>query len=379
MKKNVAIIIQKLTGGGAERVAANLSISLSKHYNVFLYVFDTNNITYQYSGTLRRIDKEKGTGIVGKVLNIFRRICVVRRLKSEDHIDVSISLLNFANLVNVLSNVGERDIISIRNNVDNMNSFVERNCVAYAINKADIVVSLSKAVEKQLQSRFGNHEKIKTIYNAVPMFDESSISESNISGRYFVTTGRLTKQKGQWHLIKAMSIVCKKHPDAKLVILGEGELKESLAQLAKLLGIQDNVILYGYCDNPRPIVKGSQAFVFSSLFEGLGNSIVEALALGKCVISTDCTYGPAELLDGSCCASRTDLTKAKYGILVPAFDKNVDFSENIAEKERILAEAMITVLEDTPLRKKYEQLAKKRSLDFSEEIICPQWLNLIES
>lgn len=378
MKKNIAIIIQKLTGGGAEHAAANLSISLSKHYNVFLYVFDTQNITYPYAGTLRSIDDGKGAGFFGKAVHILRRISVVRRLKKQDQIDVSISLLNFANLVNVLSAGKDKTIISIRNNMESLSSKSDRFALSTSMRKADKVVSLSKSVEKQLADRYGCADKISTIYNSVPQLSAGEALYTGAYQTFFVTAGRLTEQKGQWHLIKAMSIVCQKHPEVQLLILGEGELKQKLAQLIASMGLEKNVILYGYCSDPKPIVKASVAFVFPSLFEGLGNAIVEALALGKCVISADCPHGPAELLDDSFCGVRSGVTEAKYGILIPAFDRSVDFSEELAENDRVLAQAMLRVLEDGALREHYQRQAQLRANDFSEDNICSQWSALVE-
>ena len=379
MKRNIAIIVQKLTGGGAERTAANLSVNLSKYYNVFLYVFNTSSITYPYSGMLRTIDKASYDSAVGKTTNILRRIHIIRELKKQDNIDVSISFLNFANFVNVLSARRDKTIISIRNNVESLASRADKIALAISMKKADRVVSLSKSVEKQLVAQFHCPDKNLTIYNAVPAQNIEMDIYAGPSGKFFATTGRLTKQKGHWHLIKAMSVVCKKYPDVQLVILGEGELLEPLQKLVNDLHLQKNVTLYGYCPNPAPVVKASQAFVFSSLFEGLGNSIVEALSLGKYIISTDCPHGPAELLNDSFCSKHTDAIQAKYGVLVPAFDDGMDFSTNITDAEFVLADEMIRVLEDPELKAHYEVCASERAKDFSEQVITHEWVKLVES
>lgn len=378
MKKNIAIIIQKLTGGGAERVAANLSKILSENYNVYLYVFNTDRVTYDYNGLIRRIDKNYGKGFWGKFINIIKRVLKIKMLKKQDKIDVSISLLTFGNLVNILSCNGESTIISIRNNVNKLSPILERYCASIAVGKANKVVALSKSVEKQIGEQFGNQEKVCTIYNPIPVFNYDEVRQSEFSCRYFVTTGRLTKQKGQWHLIKAMYIIKQKYPDVRLFILGEGELRDRLSALIVRMGLEKNVVLYGYSSDPKPIVKGAVAFVFPSLFEGLGNSIVEALALQKCVISVDCPHGPAELLNESFYTEHADVIEGKYGILTPAFDDSMDFSCNITDKEKALACAMLKVLEDDNLRKHYEQQARLRARDFSEKIISQQWINIIE-
>ena len=98
--KNVAIIIQKLNGGGAERTASNLSISLKDHYNVHLIVFDGRDISYPYEGTLHDLKLPPVEGKIGKVLTVYKRVSAIKKILKEEKIDCSISLMDGANLVN---------------------------------------------------------------------------------------------------------------------------------------------------------------------------------------------------------------------------------------------------------------------------------------
>lgn len=113
-------------------------------------------------------------------------------------------------------------------------------------------------------------------------------------GFIIVTSGRLSKQKGQWHLIKALQYLPENY---KLLVLGDGELKEELAKLAKADDVEDRVFFLGDVMNPHSIVSRCDLFVFPSIWESFGNSLVEAMILGKPVISTSCKSGPGEIID----------------------------------------------------------------------------------
>jgi glycosyltransferase involved in cell wall biosynthesis len=139
-----------------------------------------------------------------------------------------------------------------------------------------------------------------------------------------IGAGRLSVEKGFDTLIRAFKRL-RQHKDCRLLIIGEGPQREELERLAAELGIAECVSLPGYCANPFAYMKKSSLFVLSSVWEGSGNVLVEALALGIPSVSTDCPYGPSETLAGG-----------KYGPLVPVGD------------EQALAAAMLATL-DNPL------------------------------
>src|SRR5690625_2500259 len=102
-----------------------------------------------------------------------------------------------------------------------------------------------------------------------------------------ITVGRLTKQKGHWHLIRAFKIVKNEIPNAKLVILGDGPLKSYLISLSKQLELEDDVYFLGFQKNPFKYLVNSDVYAFPSLYEGFPNALCEAMACGLPVISTD--------------------------------------------------------------------------------------------
>lgn len=120
--------------------------------------------------------------------------------------------------------------------------------------------------------------------------------------------GRLTHEKDFTTLIRAFDIV-RRQRESKLVIIGEGPLREDLESIVEELGLKDQVDLPGYAANPYAWMKRATLFVLSSAWEGSGNVLIEAMALGVSAVSTDCPYGPSETLAGG-----------KYGPLVPVGD-----------------------------------------------------------
>jgi glycosyltransferase involved in cell wall biosynthesis len=134
--------------------------------------------------------------------------------------------------------------------------------------------------------------------------------------------GRLTAQKDFSTLIRAFASL-RTQRAARLMILGEGEERFQLEALVQELGLQADVALPGFIANPYKYLKWSTVFVLSSRWEGLGNVLIEAMAMGTSVVSTDCPNGPAEILESG-----------RWGRLVPVGDVDA------------LTKAMIATLDD---------------------------------
>lgn len=387
--KKIGIIVQMLSGGGAERCAANMSIDLSKSYDVHLIVFDCRKITYKYGGTLHDLSAPASRGGIKRVFTLADRIAQVKKIKKEEKFDSVISLMEGANLVNVLSKQGETTIVSERNLISFFVKSKLHICLEkFILKRADRIVALSDVVKQDLVKSFSiNSNKIKTIYNSVDIskFAQDGIEYSSDNCEMnpkIVTMGRLTTQKAQWHIFRAFCKVLKEYPSAKLTVLGQGELYDEYITFLKNLGIADSVELKGFLSNPHDLIKKSDIFVFSSMVEGLGNVLLEALACGKPVISTDCDAGPREIL-----SPNTDSLKktksieyAEYGVLVPT-TKNDSFDSSMLElsrEEMMLAEAMLELIGNKELRREYEKQSIIRVQDFSPEEITKNWENLIE-
>ncbi|EGR3037811.1 glycosyltransferase, partial [Vibrio parahaemolyticus] len=145
-----------------------------------------------------------------------------------------------------------------------------------------------------------------------------------------VNSGRLSEQKGQWHLVKIIQKLRSLGVDVELYILGDGPLKSELISLTRQCGVEDYVTFLGNVDNPHSYVSQCDVFIFTSLWESFGNTLVEAMALGLPIISTSCQSGPGEIIG-----------KGRFGLdigLLPYYGEDLDEQRliDICEKIKLL-------------------------------------------
>ncbi len=213
--------------------------------------------------------------------------------------------------------------------------------------KADMIVAVSQGVAEDLIKSFNiPKEKIQVIYN--PITPEIFQKAKELLGHpwfgpnqppVILAIGRFTKQKDFPTLLKAFALV-RQQRKVRLLILGDGEERPLLEQLTRNLKIQNDVMMPGFTDNPYAFMKRAALFVLSSVYEGLPNVLIEAIALGCPVVSTDCPSGPREILDGG-----------RYGRLVPVGDYEA------------LANAILQTLDNRPDPKVLQQRAAQFSLE----------------
>ncbi|TDA69508.1 MAG: glycosyltransferase [Clostridia bacterium] len=171
---------------------------------------------------------------------------------------------------------------------------------------ADAVVAVSRGVAEDLVRTTGIlQESIKVIYNPVVTPELLEKAREPLDHPWFapgqppviLSVGRLTAAKDYPTLIRAFALVRAERP-ARLVILGEGEERPRLESLVRELHLEAYVALPGFVENPYAYMTCASVFVLSSAWEGLPTVLIEALALGTSVVSTDCPSGPQEILEG---------------------------------------------------------------------------------
>lgn len=387
MKKRILFILPTLCGGGAEKTVANLSNYLSKKYEVFIAVFRDTPTKYNYSGNLLVLNNRKNYNIIDKIIFTFKSISKLKRLKKNLNINYSISFLTTADMLNILSKTKEsKTIVSIRNTDSIYNMGLSKLMTYFSCRFCDKIVSISNQVKDDLIDNFRiDSQKIKVIYNPalkIGFSDNKMVDNTLFSEKTIINLGRLTKQKGQWHLIRSFTKVVKKYPSAKLIILGDGELKEYLNNLIKSYKLENNVYLLGFVNNPYDYIKKSSIFVFSSQYEGLGNSILEAMLCKIPIISTDCVSGPREILAPHTnyknkIKSKIDYTE--YGVLVPTCDNELhDSNDPLTKEEILLSDAIIKLISDEKMKEKYSKLSYERSKDFNIIKIVNEWESFLE-
>lgn len=185
--------------------------------------------------------------------------------------------------------------------------------------RADALVCLTRAIADDLQDfiKLASVE-VRVIPSPVDCCAVATRGAASVDDLYWwddegsevvSTLARLDPVKDLSTLIRAFKTVVQQRPTARLLVIGTGSERESLGQLVSGLEIEDHVHFTGYVAEPYPLIARSRVFALSSLIEGFPTAIVEALALGVAVVSTDCLSGPREILgDG------------RYGALVPVGD-----------------------------------------------------------
>ncbi|MSU54599.1 MAG: glycosyltransferase [Candidatus Staskawiczbacteria bacterium] len=208
--------------------------------------------------------------------------------------------------------------------------------------KADAVVCVSRGVARDLASLV-TVKNVNVIYNPIVDGELERLSHEHASHAWFndsttpviIAVGRLAKAKDYPTLFGAMKLMVKQR-SVRLIILGDGPEKSHLTTMVTKMGLSDVVDFLGFCDNPYAYMKQASLYVLSSMQEGFGNTIVEAMACALPVVATDCPSGPREIIENG-----------KNGILVPVanplalFEAMVELLDNHALRQACIKEGVV--------------------------------------
>lgn len=355
--KRLLLIVPSLHQGGLEKVCAATARLMRPYFDVRIAIFDSRNVAYDVKGTpVVDLRLPSVPGKIGKAVNVIRRGLKLRRLKKKEKIDIAYSFGPTANLANIASGGGCERWLGIRSYMDMGNP----RQIRLFCKCADRVICCSETICREVQEKY-QCRKAVTLQNP---FDCREVKELAAreraqlpwdAGRILISMGREDVVKGFWHLLKSFSLVHEKLPDTKLMIIGKGEFT-AYRELAKGLGIEEDVYFTGLKKNPYPYLKRGSLYVLTSYYEGFPNAMVEAMSMGLPVIATDCMTGPREILED------------RYGILIPNMSPEEDFDpHNITEEERGLAQQIVTLLEDEEQMAHYREMAVKRAGDYTAE------------
>lgn len=301
--------------GGVERTNIYLAKGLlDQGYQV---EFLTTHSTEHY----RREVEDSGIQMteLGNTRTIFTIGKVINHLRKKSNNYQSVYFISCQYYVNVVSMIVAMILRHSQHNIRFINS--ERNhfnemsinggiknyftffLIKYLYKYADIVIANSEETAKDLSTVISR--KVYWVYNPAINKRIDILKNEKITEEWFLSdsrpcvigVGRLSLQKDFLTLVKAFKLVRKKF-DAKLVILGEGELRDAINDQVTREGLTNDVSMPGFVDNPYKFLAASRVFVLSSRYEGLPNVLIEAVYLGIPCISTDCKSGPREILFG---------------------------------------------------------------------------------
>lgn len=377
-KPKLLLMVPMLHQGGFEKICVRTARLLKNQFEVSIVMFSGEEIAYDITG-LHVIDLMLGSkpGVVGKLINVIRRVHKVRRIKKLFANQYTYSFGITANLVNVLSKCQDQVWVGIRGFTDLYSKSLPLFCM-----HSDLVICCSKTIEEIIQARFQECKSV-TIYNPYDIAQIEALSKEALSkemadklgskgvssNSIILSMGREDEVKGFWHLIKSFYLVQQEKPDSCLVIVGEGNYLP-YKKLVCDLGIEEKVHFTGVLKNPFPCLARASIYVLTSLNEGFPNALVEAMAMGVPVIATNCLSGPAEILgeEPKQYSKQDEIYYAEYGILVPILGEKPNFDANLIEREeRILADQMLMLLTEQKLHQKYSEWGKKRAGQFSDE------------
>ncbi|MGB9598652.1 MAG: glycosyltransferase, partial [Minisyncoccales bacterium] len=317
MEKKIYFLINSLSGGGAERTMINISRFL-KPEKIFLLEKEVSYPT-NYLPLFFLSDHKKKTNLFLKI--IFFPLFLLRLKKIIKKEDTLLSFLEKSNVLNLFLKIflNHRALISIRNYPSlayRGKKIFYRFFIKFLYPKADLIIAISLGIKKDLIKNFSlKEEKIKVIYNGIDFEEIEKKSKEPLeefsflkNKRILINVARLTKQKGQWYLLRIFKELKKDFSDLKLCILGEGELKDYLVALSEKLRLKTfvwdrdplsqnfDVYFLGFQKNPFKFLANSKIFLLTSFFEGLSSVVLEAMACGLPIMSSDCQAGPREIL-----------------------------------------------------------------------------------
>lgn len=382
--KNVLFVISTLTGGGAERTVSTLSRYFGEDIKCTVLLNSTSKDDYSFNGKVISLEMRPSVKktMVYQLVAAYKRYRKLKELKRTCSYDAVISFMESANFLNILTGGKNcKTILSVRNVLSKEYTGIYKIiliCVKILYRKANYVVSLSEGTTNDLIYNIGiPGKKVITIYNGYDLTQYKY--RQNNERMSFITMGRLVPQKGQWHLIRAFSEVVKVHPEAKLKILGQGELESILKELIKIYNLEKNIEMLGFVNNASDYLLNADCFVFPSVYEGFGNALIEALMNGLPIIVSDFSVAReivAPELEKQMIIQ--GVTECKYGILTPQNSDEICVDKTFLDyAEQQMSIAIIDFIEGK-IGRQYNDVNRLECLGrFSIEHAISQWVALI--
>lgn len=358
---NISVLLPDLRGGGAERVMVNLAREFARlgHTVEFVLMQVTGNFLPEAELEFSVFDLSSP-----RARNVAPALASYLRQRRPDALIAALwPLTAIAPLAARMAGFRGKVLVSEHAMLSRQSAPQGRlqrvvlrasTFAGYRLASARVGVSHGTCADMAALSGMAP-DRFTTIHNPVrsavrPALDALSATHAlwATDGPRILTVGNLKPVKNYPLLLRSFAAM--EGPDARLMLLGQGENEVALRALATDLGIADRVIFAGFHPDPSPFYATADLFVLSSDHEGFGNVIVEALSFGLPVVSTDCPSGPAEILQGG-----------RFGRLVPVGDASA------------LAGAMNAALA-APVDR---DALTRRASDFAPEIAARKYLDLL--
>ncbi len=377
----LGILIYSLSGGGAERVVSYLASYCVENNIKLVLILMNDTIQYKIPNDIeiyyieKSISNESGYKKALKIpILAFKYSKLVKKL----NITHSLAFLTRPSFINILASkitsydfkviTNERAFPSLQYSYKNLQSIFNKSLIKLLYKKSDLVISNSFGNASDLMSNFGvPSKKMKVIHNPINLEYIKNIIPNSTFFQHnkfnIMTLGRLDEGKNHEMLINSIHKL--NNHLVRLYIFGVGELQGLLENLIEKLNLQKQVFLMGFDPNPYPYLKAADLFIFGSNHEGFPNVLLEAMACGLPILSTNCQSGPSEIMKLD--SLKNDLMITDYGILVPI--KNAD----------LMAKGINYFLNDKFYLNNCKINSEIRIKDFELNQILNEYMNLIKA
>lgn len=307
--KNIVLIIDDLVVGGAQTTNIRLAEAfIEEGYNVHLITLkDIVEFNIDQNINLINLNYKKNyPSLVNNTIYACRLKSILSQIEKENG-NINL-ILGSLGLTHTLMNlIGNKNFYYVLHGSTTISKLQNKSGISKLYRKYKLkklynnknIICVSNGVKKDIMSLSITPLSIQTIYN---FFDfekikklSKEIIDIELPKNYIIHVGRFAKVKRHDILIKAFHLL--KDKELKLILLGDGEERDNILKLINNLNLTNRVILMGFKKNPYPFVKKAKALILSSDHEGFGNVLVESLIVNTIAISTDCPYGPHEVLN----------------------------------------------------------------------------------
>jgi glycosyltransferase involved in cell wall biosynthesis len=394
-KKNILIIIQHLYRGGAENDVCKLSVELCKWYNVTIATFYSDQLypnTYPHEGKLVSHNELEEKNFLNKILS---RLKFIRKIKKDNNIDVAISFLKGADLINALTTNSKHKTIQYV--VTDVNMLIKtatnKLIYSYIFSKIDKVLVQNELNYKSLKNKVDNR-KLSIIPNLLNLADIQDKSKERIVFKndhndcVFAITGTLYSVKGQKHIFKILAHLKKIYnKQFKLILQGglneieDYEIYADSLQL-KMFKVEEannidlnlaDIFVIGFSQNPYKLMRSVDANILSSYYEGLPNALIESMSCGAPVIAADCQTGPKELL------GYDDENKNNVrGFLLPKFHVDSLSQKALSPAEMAWKDFFLNVLNEKINLESHVHSAREYAEQFDSKLVSAKWKEIID-
>ena len=355
--KHVVFVMPTLDGGGAERVVSIISNYLvEKDFEVSIYLLRSKSIAYELNPNIeiKTMIPKSDNGIIKKI----QTIKSLKKLMRDNSQAVFISFMTNENIYLTLSALGlsAKVVVSERNDPYKT---IHGKLKRFLINSL-YGIKQCRQIVFQTTGAMGYYDgKVQKKGIIIPNPIKSDLPESftGVRSKEIVSFARLEPQKNYPMLIDAFEMFSREHEDYTLGIYGQGEQEKQLKLMVKEKGIDNKVTFYGFCADVHNRIRNAAMFVLASDYEGLSNSMLEALAIGLPCVCTDCSPGGAKMF----------IKNGENGFLVP--------TRNPVK----MYEAMNQIVSDKRLEEKISANASKIRTQLSVDSVCKMWADLIHN